>query len=57
MYLTSYDLIRLQDTGPHISAIIFIIGLSLENVEEWLVVCCVENKLECLFLQTFYTLT
>lgn len=35
MFFTSYDLFVLQDTGPHVSAINFIIELSLESVEEW----------------------
>jgi len=45
MYFTSYGLFKLQNAGPHVSAIIFIIMLSLESVEEWLMVCCVEKKI------------
>jgi len=45
IYFTSYDLFKLENTGPHVSVIIFIIGLSLESVEEWLLVCCVGEKI------------
>jgi len=39
IYFTNYDLFKLQTAGPHVSAIIFIIGLLLESVE---LACCVD---------------